>query len=1158
MIACNSGVLFHNRNKRQSGLCFLMLTLLIILLVDEVQAGRQFDVPLRHAPEGEVIYIGVLANRGDSLCLVEWGPMADYLSEHLSSYEVRILPLGFDELLDEISKPDTRMSFVSANPSYYAYMEYYSLARRIATLQIPGDAGPRSSFGGVIFTRADRTDIRDITDLQKIHFAAVNKQSLGGWHAALREMHNAGLKPGKDFRSLVFKGTHDAVVKSVLAGQVDAGTVRSTQLERMAKEGLIDLSDIHVINSQAEHIPNYPYLLSTRLYPEWPFAVISGVDDELSKKVAMLLLTMDENHPAALAMRGAGWTIPEQYISVHDLLRDLLLPPYEDYGITLRKTIIKYWPWLLTTLILLVAAIGFGIFIYFLKRRAQAMSKKLIKSETRFTKLFDNAPVSIMVMDIESSEIVDANKKAIESYGLTTLEELKNADLWADPPYSFNEVILWHSKLLKEGSQRFEWRSRTVQGEYFWEDVLIQVIDFGTAKRVVVISNDISERKKMEEELRKSEEIFRNLSDNLSVGVAMINKNMEVLTVNPQLREWFPDGNYTSCPKCYHAFNNPPTHGLCAGCPIAKTFVDGKTHHYEREAHTNRGKRYFSITSTAIMDTEGEITAAIEMVDDITERKNTESILQQARQQAEEANKAKSDFLANMSHEIRTPLNGIIGFSDLLVKTRLDSTQKLYIENVSMSAQSLLAIINDILDLSKIEADKLELEIIKTDVYDLVEQAIDIIKFHADQKHLELLLNVDPKLPRFAILDPVRLKQILVNLLSNAVKFTEKGEVELRVNFDAVDDKKGRLTFLVRDTGIGINEEHQKKIFDVFMQADTTTTRRYGGSGLGLPISGLLAAKMGSRIEVSSREGEGSQFSFSIETSYETGEKYMPEKLNDIKSVLVVDDNAGSRLILRHTFMHWNIRVDDCDNGVDAIKLLKKRAFDLAIVDYHMTGMNGLDTIRHIREDLMLSPEKLPVFLLHSSADDPVVFKQMKKLGIRYKIIKPVKSKELLQYLMSLKQSPEITEKEKKAENKATGNTIQEEVSPLILLVEDVEMNLLLIRTLIKRKLPGARFLEAADGREALEAYKANHPDLVFMDVQMPVMDGWEATAAIRSEEQKTQRRVPVIALTARALKEEIVKCMEAGMDDFLAKPINEKELEKMLKKYIPNPDNNS
>ena len=495
--------------------CVLFLIILLLAFFTtavESYAHVQSEPAGEQAAEDKVIYIGVLANRSYELCLLEWGPTADYLSERIPPYEFRILPFGFDEVFEEVSRVDRRISFISANPSLYAYMEYHGLARRIATLQIPGVQGPKSSFGGVILTRADRTDIRKITDLRNKHFAAVDSNSLGGYHAALREIYHAGLNPARDFRSVEFVGTHDEVVRRVLSGEVDAGTVRSTQLERMEEEGLIDFADIHIINSQAERFPEHPYLLSTQLYPEWPFAAITGTDEELSKSVALALLMMDADHPAARLIRGAGWTVPEQYTSVHELLRELLFPPYDDYGITLGKTINQFGPLLLTMLILFVAVLGFGILAYFLKRRAQLIADKLIKSETQFTKLFDNAPVSILVMSSETADVIDANKKAIESYGVKSLEELQKADIWGKPPYSFNEVLQLQNKLLKEGPQRFEWKSRNVQGEYFWEDVLIQEIDFGSQKRIVAISNDITDRKKIEESLRESESKLQELN----------------------------------------------------------------------------------------------------------------------------------------------------------------------------------------------------------------------------------------------------------------------------------------------------------------------------------------------------------------------------------------------------------------------------------------------------------------------------------------------------------------------------------------------------------------------------------------------------------------------------------------------------------------------
>ncbi len=1133
------------------------LLLTFLWPVMDAHGDLNFERAFQEDEGDRVVYIGVLANRGVELCLVEWGPTADYLSEQLPPYEFRILPFGFDEILDEVSRPDTRISFVSANSSYYAYMEYHGLARRIATLLVPGDPLPQSSFGGTIFTRSDRLDINNIKDLRNKSFAAVDSHSLGGWHAALREIHRAGLEPRKDFKSLSFAGTHDAVVHQVLSGIVDAGTVRSSQLERMAAEGLINLSDIQTIHNQQHLFPEYPYLLSTQLYPEWPFASITGIDAELSKRVALVLLMMDGDHPAAKSIRGAGWTIPEQYVSVHNLLRELLFPPYEGYGITVGAIIKEYWPWLLTMLLLFIASVVFGTIVFVLKIRAQKIAKQLKTSEKKFSNLFDNAPTSIMVMDQSTAQIIDANKKAIESYGLNTLQELQNADIWAEPPYSFNDALVWHDRLHKEGPQRFEWKSRTVQGKCFWEEVLIQEIDFGDQVRVVAISNDITERKIMEDALRKSEEMFRNLSKNLSVGVAMIGKDMKVLLVNPKMREWFPSENYNSCPQCYDVFNFSPRKGVCAGCPIVRTLADGKTHRFEREVDSPRGTRHYAITATAIKDMDGNPTAAIEMVDDITARKEGEITLQKMRLQAEEANKTKSEFLANMSHEIRTPLNGVIGFTELLRKSGLSELQKSFVDNVRNSAHALLDIINDILDLSKIEANKLELEIVKADIIDLAEQTVDIIKYSAAQKDIELLLNIDTAVPAFVEVDPVRLKQILLNLLSNSIKFTDRGEVELIVGFEAIDERKGKLRFGVRDTGIGISEENQSKIFDAFTQADSSTTRKYGGSGLGLTISALLAKKMNSRLFLTSMKDQGSEFSFSLETTYEAEKKLQPNDLGHIRKALMVVGNAKNSLILEHTLNNWGIECVACNNGIDAIKVLKeKQQFDVILIDFHIPGMNGLDTIRKITEELLISPKKKSFILIHNSIDDVELFRQSKALGVRLNISKPLKPRKLLESLKGLNPDQEVTKKEKHMVKTEDELLPDKNASPYILLVEDVEMNMLLIRTLIRKALPNARFVEAADGSEAIKAYKAKLPDLIFMDVQMPVMDGLEATAAIRDEEQKSRQHVPIVALTARSLKDEVAQFKEAGMDDFISKPIQPEDLKKVLIKYVLKLDN--
>lgn len=520
--------------------------------------------------------------------------------------------------------------------------------------------------------------------------------------------------------------------------------------------------------------------------------------------------------------------------------------------------------------------------------------------------------------------------------------------------------------------------------------------------------------------------------------------------------------------------------------------------------------------------------------------------------EAQAASSAKSEFLAKMSHEIRTPLNGVIGFTELLMKTPLTQLQKQYTENAITSGKSLLGIINDILDFSKIEAGKMELEPVMTDLFELAEQITDIMKVHASDKELEFLLNIDPSMPPFAMADPVRLKQILINLLGNAIKFTKQGEVELSISYTGLSDKDGVYRFSVRDTGIGITEQQQNRLFQAFIQADNSTTRKYGGTGLGLVISNHLASMMDTRIELESVPGKGSEFYMSLKTHSKDGDKISETEKLPFKRVLVVDDNANNRLILEDNFTYWGIEFQGCEDGISAIKILESQSdFDLMIIDYEMPYLNGLDTIRTIREKLEVGPEKLPVIMMHSSAGDVSVREKGEVLGVSLDLIKPVKSRELYEYLQNIDKPGQLKER---SDQPFLSNE-RRELSGLkpsrILIAEDVKLNMILVKSLIREILPTARLVEADTGLKALHILEKEAIDLVLMDIHMPEMDGLDATREIRERENGCGQRIPIIALTAAAMREDKEQCMDAGMDGFLSKPIDVHSLKEILLTYL-------
>ncbi|TRZ44335.1 PAS domain S-box protein [Robertkochia solimangrovi] len=564
------------------------------------------------------------------------------------------------------------------------------------------------------------------------------------------------------------------------------------------------------------------------------------------------------------------------------------------------------------------------------------------------------------------------------------------------------------------------------------------------------------------------------------------------------------------------------------------------------------GERFpVQLVATAVVNSKDEITGYLGVATDISQLKEMEVSLVKAKQKAETANRSKSEFLANMSHEIRTPLNGIIGFTDLLMKTTLSESQEHYMQTVYNSANHLLDIINDVLDFSKIEAGKLELNIEKIDLLELCSQTMDIIKHQAHAKSLEVLLDIPPLIDRFIYADTVRLRQILTNLLGNAVKFTEEGEVEMKIRHDKLEQQEGfnRFTFSIRDTGVGIAPHNLSKIFRAFDQEDSSTTRKYGGTGLGLTISNRLLELMGSKLEVTSEPGKGSVFSFTIDFRSEKGISTAKKPgFIKVQKVLVVDDNDHNKSILSEMLQVKKIEVITASNGIEALEILENSSqFDLMIIDYNMPYMNGIEVVKHIRETFNIHKDLLPVMLLHSSVEDTIINKACKELDIQFNITKPISIRQLCTTVDMIERPP------KQMDDKiyeVTNQTSLNDVACNVLIAEDNPVNKLLARTLIQKLVPLATIIEADDGAIAVEKFLENKIDIIFMDIQMPVMSGIEATRKIRSLENGTSR-VPIVALTARSIKGEKEKSITYGMDEYLSKPVIFETIRQTLIRFL-------
>jgi len=784
-----------------------------------------------------------------------------------------------------------------------------------------------------------------------------------------------------------------------------------------------------------------------------------------------------------------------------------------------------------------------------------------------------------MSKQVHTEELVRLQSAALEAASnAIAITDVEGTIQWVNPAftqltgYSLEEARGQNPRILKSGRHDRSFYQELWQtilagkvwsgeltnlrkdGEFYTEDMTIAPVANGRGEitNFIAVKRDITERRNAENALRKSEQRIRVLLESTAEAIYGTdldgnctfcnNACLEILgyeSVSEILgRDMHVISHYS------HADGNP--HPV-ESCKIYQAFREGQGMHVDTEVLWRKDGSPFPAEywSYPIIE-EGICTGVVVSFIDITERKKTEKELLEAKEAAEAANRTKSEFLANMSHELRTPLNGVIGMTELALDTGLSSEQRSYLSAVKSSGETLLAVINDILDFSKIEVGRLDLEAIDFDLQDCIAETMRSLGLRADQKQLELTIRIAPEVPQFLIGDPLRLRQVLLNLVGNAIKFTDRGEVVVVIERQSLEGQSVTLQASVRDTGIGIPEEKWETLFKPFSQVDNTISRRYGGTGLGLAISTRIVEAMGGKLWAESVPGSGSTFCFTVRFTVSAQKQKLSSTMRELFNlpVLIVDDNETNRRLLVEFTSSWGMRPVAVPGGMEALAALRDARdqgirFQIVLTDARMPEIDGFGLAERIKKEPGLTDLIILMLTSEGQRGDAA---RCRELGISAYLVKPIHRSELAAALLQAlglraqEHGPALV----------TRHTLRECRGKLqLLLAEDNPVNQMLMVGLLESM--GHQVMIAKNGLEAVEMTGKQDFDLAFMDVQMPVLDGFAATTGIRKREQATGVHLPIVAMTAHALKGDRERCLDAGMDGYISKPISFDRVEEEL-----------